>query len=189
MSAQKGKDLLIKIDDGAGFTTVAGLRTRRLAFNAETVDITHAGFTVTSALFRGLNAVHNGTLYFSNLRFGTCADYQLRASDLSYIQAAGSYTIVGGGSGAGHRSAVGNSIVRTSNAPVVTIAAANTYTAFAHALTGGNLICSGTSFTGAGAASITGKKYDIQSNSILQLSGVVLPGGVAGTTATGGQVV
>jgi TP901-1 family phage major tail protein len=42
MSAQKGKDLLIKIDDGAGFTTVAGLRTRRLAFNAETVDITHA---------------------------------------------------------------------------------------------------------------------------------------------------
>jgi len=43
MTAQKGKDLLIKISDGAGgFSTVAGLRTRRLAFNAETVDITHA---------------------------------------------------------------------------------------------------------------------------------------------------
>lgn len=42
MSAQKGKDLLIKIADGATYTTVAGLRTRRLAFNAETVDITHA---------------------------------------------------------------------------------------------------------------------------------------------------
>ena len=43
MSAQKGKDLLVKIGDGAGgFTTVAGLRTRRLAFNAETVDITNA---------------------------------------------------------------------------------------------------------------------------------------------------
>jgi len=43
MSAQKGKDLLVKISDGAGgFITVAGLRTRRLAFNAETVDITHA---------------------------------------------------------------------------------------------------------------------------------------------------
>jgi TP901-1 family phage major tail protein len=42
MAAQKGKDLLIKIDNGAGFTTVAGLRTRRLAYNAETVDITHA---------------------------------------------------------------------------------------------------------------------------------------------------
>lgn len=42
MAAQKGKDLLIKIADGASFTTVAGLRTRRLSFNAETVDVTHA---------------------------------------------------------------------------------------------------------------------------------------------------
>jgi TP901-1 family phage major tail protein len=42
MAAQKGKDLLIKIADGAGFATVAGLRTRQLAFNAETVDVTHA---------------------------------------------------------------------------------------------------------------------------------------------------
>ena len=42
MAAQKGKDLLVKIADSAGYTTVAGLRTRRLAFDAETVDITHA---------------------------------------------------------------------------------------------------------------------------------------------------
>lgn len=42
MTAQRGKDLLVKITDGTGYTTVAGLRTRRLAFNAETVDITHA---------------------------------------------------------------------------------------------------------------------------------------------------
>jgi TP901-1 family phage major tail protein len=42
MAAQKGKDLLVKIEDGAGFTTVAGLRSRRLVFNAETVDITDA---------------------------------------------------------------------------------------------------------------------------------------------------
>ncbi|MGE8941218.1 phage major tail protein, TP901-1 family [Leptospira interrogans] len=43
MAAQKGKDLLLKIDaDGLGaFQTVAGLRSRTLAFNAETVDITH----------------------------------------------------------------------------------------------------------------------------------------------------
>jgi TP901-1 family phage major tail protein len=44
MAAQKGKDLLLKVDsDGAGtYTTVAGLRSRSIAFNAETVDITHA---------------------------------------------------------------------------------------------------------------------------------------------------
>lgn len=43
MAAQKGKDLLLKIDnDGMGsFLTVAGLRSRSIAFNAEAVDITH----------------------------------------------------------------------------------------------------------------------------------------------------
>jgi TP901-1 family phage major tail protein len=40
MGAQKGKDLLLKVEDGAGFVTVAGLRARRLAFNAQTVDVT-----------------------------------------------------------------------------------------------------------------------------------------------------
>ena len=44
MAAQKGKDLLLKVDgDGVGaFTTVAGLRSRTFAVNAETVDVTHA---------------------------------------------------------------------------------------------------------------------------------------------------
>ena len=44
MTAQRGKDLLLKIDsDGLGtFTTMAGLRARALSFNARTVDITHA---------------------------------------------------------------------------------------------------------------------------------------------------
>lgn len=47
MAAQKGKDLLLKIDsNGAGsFVTVAGLRTKRLAFNSETVDVTDADST------------------------------------------------------------------------------------------------------------------------------------------------
>ena len=41
MSAQKGKDLLLKLDSGGGsFVTVAGLRSKRLSFNSETVDIT-----------------------------------------------------------------------------------------------------------------------------------------------------
>ena len=44
MVAQRGKDLILKLDlDGDGtFVTVAGLRTKRLAFNSETVDITDA---------------------------------------------------------------------------------------------------------------------------------------------------
>ena len=44
MGAQRGKDLLLKLDfdENGVFETVAGLRTRRLAFNAETVDVTNA---------------------------------------------------------------------------------------------------------------------------------------------------
>ncbi|MBL4808155.1 MAG: phage major tail protein, TP901-1 family, partial [Rhodobacteraceae bacterium] len=43
MAAQKGKDLLIKIDmTGSGtFLTFAGLRATRISFNAETVDVTN----------------------------------------------------------------------------------------------------------------------------------------------------
>jgi len=66
MSAQKGRDLLLKLDaTGEGsYRTVAGLRTHTLAFNAESVDITHqesagawrellAGAGVKSASIRG----------------------------------------------------------------------------------------------------------------------------------------
>lgn len=42
MVAQKGRDLLLKIGDGGSYVTVAGLRTKRLSFNAEAVDITDA---------------------------------------------------------------------------------------------------------------------------------------------------
>jgi len=42
MVAQKGKDLLIKLDltGGGQFETIAGLRASRITFNAESVDVT-----------------------------------------------------------------------------------------------------------------------------------------------------
>jgi len=45
MSAQRGKDLLLKIGDGGApeaFTAIGGLRAKTLSLNAQTVDITHA---------------------------------------------------------------------------------------------------------------------------------------------------
>jgi TP901-1 family phage major tail protein len=45
MAAQRGKNLLVKIGDGASpeiFTTVAGLRSTTLSFDAKDVDITSA---------------------------------------------------------------------------------------------------------------------------------------------------
>ena len=43
MGAQRGKDLLVKLDLGGGaFETVAGLRATRIALNAGAVDVTDA---------------------------------------------------------------------------------------------------------------------------------------------------
>ena len=45
MTAKPGKDFLLKIGDGQSpetFTTVAGLRTRTLSLNAQSVDVTHS---------------------------------------------------------------------------------------------------------------------------------------------------
>jgi TP901-1 family phage major tail protein len=43
MPAQKGKDLLLRLETATAgtFIAVAGLRARAIAFNAETVDVTH----------------------------------------------------------------------------------------------------------------------------------------------------
>ncbi len=42
MGAQRGKDILLKLDEtGSGtFETIAGLRASRIGFNADTVDVT-----------------------------------------------------------------------------------------------------------------------------------------------------
>jgi TP901-1 family phage major tail protein len=45
MTAQRGKDMLLKIGDGGApetFTSVGGLRARTLSLNAQAVDVTHA---------------------------------------------------------------------------------------------------------------------------------------------------
>ncbi|MCD2177489.1 phage major tail protein, TP901-1 family [Rhizobium sp. C1] len=44
MTAQKGRDLLLKVFNttGSAYVTVAGLRSRKLAFNASQVDVTDA---------------------------------------------------------------------------------------------------------------------------------------------------
>ncbi len=40
MGAQRGRDFLLKVLNGSAYETVAGLRSRKLSFNAQTVDIT-----------------------------------------------------------------------------------------------------------------------------------------------------
>jgi TP901-1 family phage major tail protein len=104
MTAQKGRDLLLKIDTtGTGtFVTVAGLRSHSISFNAETVDVSHqesvgqwrellAGAGLKSAAIRGQgifkDAQSDATVrqYFFD---GTIRDWQVIVPDFGTIAGA-----------------------------------------------------------------------------------------------------
>ncbi|MBX6328571.1 MAG: phage major tail protein, TP901-1 family [Pseudolabrys sp.] len=101
MSAQRGKDLLVKIaDDDGAFVTVAGLRARRLAFNAESVDITHAesanrwrelldgaGIKRASVAGRGLfKDAASDALMRQNFFAGAIANFQIVIPDFGALE-------------------------------------------------------------------------------------------------------
>jgi TP901-1 family phage major tail protein len=102
MAAQKGRDLLLKVDaTGAGsYQTVAGLRASTLSFNAETVDATSqesvgawrellAGAGLKTAALRGQgifkDAASDATVrgYFFN---GTIVNWQAIIPDFGIVQ-------------------------------------------------------------------------------------------------------
>lgn len=80
MTAQKGKDLLLKIDTtGLGaFVTVAGLRAKRLAFNSETVDVTNADSAGRWRELLGGAGVQRASLSGSGIFKDAASDAQIR---------------------------------------------------------------------------------------------------------------
>jgi TP901-1 family phage major tail protein len=102
MAAQKGRDLLLKVDaTGSGsYQTVAGLRASTLSFNAETVDATSqesvgawrellGGAGLKSAALKGQgifkDALSDATVrgYFFN---GTIVNWQAIIPDFGIVQ-------------------------------------------------------------------------------------------------------
>lgn len=104
MSAQSGKDMLLKLDQtgGGSFLTIAGLRTRALSFNAASIDITDAesagrwrellsGGGIKRAAVSGSGIFKDQTsdaemrtLFFN----GTIRDWQLILPDFGTIEGA-----------------------------------------------------------------------------------------------------
>jgi len=83
MSAQKGKDLLIKIGDGAdpeSFTTVAGLRATTLAFNAKPIDVTNADSAEQWREILSGGGVKSATLSGSGVFKDAASDAALRTA-------------------------------------------------------------------------------------------------------------
>lgn len=102
MGAQKGRDLLLKLDAGGtgSFTSVAGLRSNAISFNAGAVDVTHqesagqwrellAGAGIKSAAIRGSGIFRDAasdaavrSLFFA----GTIRAWQVVVPDFGVIQ-------------------------------------------------------------------------------------------------------
>ena len=105
MVAQKGKDLLLKINNSGTYVTIAGLRTKRLAFNAQTVDVTDsesagrwrellAGAGVQRAGLTGsgiFQDVQSDALVRTQFFAGTILTYQIAIPDFGTLQ--GSFQI------------------------------------------------------------------------------------------------
>lgn len=99
MVAQKGRDLLLKVDNGASFATVAGLRSKRLSFNAQLVDVTDGdsagrwrellgGASVQRAAVSGTGIFKDqasDTLVRSLFFAGTIVDWQLVIPDFGTV--------------------------------------------------------------------------------------------------------
>ena len=99
MVAQKGRVLLLKVDNGASFTTVAGLRSKRLSFNAQLVDVTDGdsagrwrellgGAGVQRAAVSGTGIFKDqtsDTLVRSLFFAGTIVDWQLVIPDFGTV--------------------------------------------------------------------------------------------------------
>ena len=104
MTAQNGKDLLVKVDmNGSGqFETIAGLRATRISFNAESVDVTSlesqggwrellSGAGVKSAAISGSGVFKDATtderarqLFFD----GETPDFQVIIPDFGVVEGA-----------------------------------------------------------------------------------------------------
>ncbi|MCQ8781083.1 phage major tail protein, TP901-1 family [Mangrovibrevibacter kandeliae] len=80
MVAQRGKDLLLKLDPAGNgnFITVAGLRTTRIAFNAETVDVTDAESAGRWRELLGGAGVQRAALAGTGIFKDAASDAQLR---------------------------------------------------------------------------------------------------------------
>lgn len=105
MAAQKGSDMLLKVGDGGSpeaFTALAGLRTKNLQLNAETVDITNsdsankwrellAGAGIKSASVSGSGVFKDAApdeTVRASLFAGTIKNYQIVIPDFGTMEGA-----------------------------------------------------------------------------------------------------
>ena len=157
----------------AVYNSIAGMR---LEVSNLKVQTTTAGSGIASA--RG------GAVAFSNIVFGTCADFHINSDAQGYILASGNYSIVGGATR--HVTAAWSGFVQIVSRTITLTGTPGFSGSFANAEGCGSLYMFGNTYSG----SATGTRYTVANNGVIftNTGGAnYFPGSVAGTTATGGQ--
>lgn len=167
------------IDGGGGAGTDA-------IFCTDDGQVTLNGVTVKNSGATGVHVTQGGICDIKgNTNLGV-ASVQVNIGQLGRVNYSGPHSLTGN---ATNMTQVNGGSVSWGSSITVTIGSALTYTTFL-AMTNGFADTSGAAvtFSGAGVAGTTGKLYTVAMNGALVLSGTTLPGNVAGTTSTGGQV-
>lgn len=125
---------------------------------------------------------------FSGINFGSCTGYHIIASTGGLVRVLGNYTI--SGSAVSHMlSYLGGEIIARD--ATVTFLASIVLTQFVHVWLLGFIMCPYLTFT-MGGFSVTGKRYLVESNGVVNSyagGAGYFPGSTAGTTASGGLYI
>lgn len=138
----------------------------------------------------GLYAFHGGYIQFQNIVFGAGWLQQLRAADAGLLAATGNFSIAGSASGGGGGLALSAvaGIIRVQNV-TITISSGLAFDNFVGSNSCGVVVLTGITWAGS---SFAGPRYSLIGNGVLNSGGQAttwIPGGAAGTTATGGQYI
>ena len=128
----------------------------------------------------GLQASAGATLAFNNIDFGAVTYHMLALSNATLV-CTGNYTI--SGSAVVHFFLQVAGVIMVSGRTITITGTPAFSSAFLNAQSGS--ACSIVSNTFSGSA--TGARYNVTGNSVASTGAATLPGGTAGTTATGGQ--
>lgn len=133
----------------------------------------------------GIRASTGAFISYANLRFGACAQHQVRADDLGRVTCTGNYTIAGNGQA--HWSAVAGGVIRCQSKTVTLSGTPAFSSGFSDNLICGMCVVNGNTFSG----SATGPRYSSIVNSVIYALGgaTYLPGDASGTANSGGQYV
>lgn len=145
--------------------------------------VTAKDFKTTTTTGYGIFSSKKGHINFSNINFGTATNFQIRVDDLGTVTATGNYTISAGCYA--HISASAG-VVRVQS-KTITISGTPAFSgSYIDVGYNGTAFMNGCTFSG----SATGVRYAVTTNGVCYVAGggaTYLPGGTAGTTATGGQ--